>query len=558
MQPEILTPLATETIAEIEARYPVRDLPAGACVTRFGPSPTGSLHIGGLYTSMISRQLAHQSGGLFLLRIEDTDKKREVEGAIDLIVDSLRHFGLSPDEGELTVGHEVGKYGPYRQSARTPIYQTFVRNLLERGLAYPCFASPEELAAVREQQQAAKIPPGYYGKWALWRERPEAEAEQALAEGRPFAIRLKTPADRPAQVTLPDVIRGELNFPSNEQDVVLLKADGTPTYHLAHVVDDRLMGTTHVIRGHEWLSSYPLHAQLFGLFGWEPPLFAHISPIEKMEGSSRRKLSKRKDPEASVSFYVEQGYPQEAVLEYLLTLADGRFEDWRAEHPEGREAFAIDLTRMSRSGALFDSVKLDSISRERIADMTAVQVYAAILPWAKDHAPDFAERIVADPTYATAIFDIERGNERARKDLAHWSTVPGDISFFFDDLYAAEEESVRAALDAVAPSPPADLLRAIAEEVDPGVDRDTWLEALRAIGGRFRYAPSMKIFKQDPEAYVGHFGNLTEAVRVVLTGRRQSPDLHEIMQVMGRDRVKARLLAAADWITNDRNGDKTG
>lgn len=551
MQPEVLTPLATETIAEIEARYPPRSLPAGACVTRFGPSPTGSLHIGGLYTSMISRQLAHQSGGLFMLRIEDTDKKREVEGAIDLIVDSLRHFGLSPDEGELTVGHEVGSYGPYRQSARTPIYQAFVRNLLERGLAYPCFASAEELAAVREQQQAAKIPPGYYGKWALWRDRPEAEAEQALAEGRPFAIRLKAPADRPAQITLPDVIRGDLNFPPNDQDVVLLKADGTPTYHLAHVVDDRLMGTTHVIRGHEWLSSYPLHAQLFGLFGWEPPLFAHISPIEKMEGSSRRKLSKRKDPEASVSFYVEQGYPQEAVLEYLLTLADGRFEDWRAEHPEGREAFAIDLTRMSRSGALFDAVKLDSISRDRIAALTAAEVYAAILPWARDHAPDFASRIEADPAYATAIFSIERGTERARKDLAHWSTLPGDVSYFFDDLYDADQASVRETLAALKPNPAAAMLRAVADEVDAGVDRDIWLEALREIGGRFGYAPSMKIFKQDPATYVGHFGNLTEAIRVVLTGRRTSPDLHEIMQVMGPERVKSRLDAAITLIEAD-------
>ena len=548
MNPEVLTPAVTETIAEIEARYPPRALPEGACVTRFGPSPTGSLHIGGLYTSMISRQLAHQTGGVFMLRIEDTDKKREVEGAIDLIVDSLRHFGLSPDEGELTVGHEVGSYGPYRQSERTPIYQAFVRNLFDRGLAYPCFATAEELAAVREQQQAAKIPPGYYGKWALWRDRPEAEVDQAHAEGRPFAIRLKAPAERPAQITLPDVIRGDLNFPPNEQDVVLLKADGTPTYHLAHVVDDRLMGTTHVIRGHEWLSSYPLHAQLFALFGWEPPLFAHISPIEKMEGSSRRKLSKRKDPEASVSYYVEQGYPQEAVLEYLLTLADGRFEDWRAEHPEGRQGFAIELARMSRSGALFDSAKLDSISRERIAALSADQVYGEILLWATDYAPDFAARIAADPAYAKAIFGIERGNERARKDLAHWSSVPGDIGFFFDDLYAADIANVRETLAALTPAPHAALLRAIADEVDLGGDRDSWLEGLRALGGRFGYAPNMKAFKQEPDAFIGHFGTMTEAVRVVLTGRRQSPDLFEIMQVMGRDRVKSRLDAAAGWL----------
>ena len=549
MSPELLTPHANRTTAEIEAAYPPRDLPAGAAVTRFGPSPTGFVHIGGLYTALISRRLAKQTGGLFYLRIEDTDKKREVEGAEDLIVSSLIDWDVAADEGQFAHGEVRGAYGPYRQSERMPIYQTFVRQLLEGGHAYPCFATAEELQELREKQQKAKIPPGYYGNWAIWRDKSAEDAAAALAEGKPFVVRLRSPDGKGEKVTLPDVVRGDLVLDANRQDAVLLKADGMPTYHLAHVVDDHLMRTTHVIRGHEWLSSYPLHAQLFELLGWERPHFAHISPIEKMDGSSRRKLSKRKDPEASVEYYLEQGYPQPAVIEYLINLADGRFEDWRKEHPAADTAeFPLELDRMSRSGALFDQDKLDSISRDVIGRMSDAAVYADVLAWAKRYDPAFALLLDADPAYSAAILGIERHGERPRKDLAHWAQVPADIACFFDAAFVGLQPEAKALLATLEPAPPAALLRDIAASYNPAQSRDEWLGWLRGIGEAHGYAPSMKVFKADKDAYRGHFGDMASALRIVLMARRNSPDLCEVMQVMGVERVKARITDGASWL----------
>lgn len=549
MTPESLTPHADSTPEQLEAAYPLRDLPAGSAVTRFGPSPTGFVHIGGLYTALISRRLARQTGGVFFLRIEDTDKKREVAGAEDLIVSSLHDWGLEADEGNFAHGEVRGNHGPYRQSERKAIYQSVVRRLIEQGHAYPCFATAEELQALREQQQALKIPPGYYGKWAVWRDKDPAEAAAALAAGKPFVIRLRSPASGPDKVTLPDVVRGDLVLDTNRQDAVLLKADGMPTYHLAHVVDDHLMRTTHVIRGHEWLSSYPLHAQIFDLLGWERPHFAHISPIEKMDGSSRRKLSKRKDPEASVEYYLEQGYPRDAVIEYLINLADGRFEDWRKDNP-GADALAypLELDRMNRSGALFDGDKLDSIARELIGGMDDASVYAAVSDWARHHDPAFALLLDADPAYSTAILGIERHGERVRKDIAHWAQVPADIACFFDAAFGVLEPQARELLASLEPAPPAALLREIAGGYDPARSRDEWLEWLRAIGERHGYAQSMKIYKADKDAWRGHFGDMASALRIVLTARRNTPDLCEIMQVMGTDRVRRRIEAGASWL----------
>ncbi len=548
MSRDTFTPEAQFTQAELEARFPPRELPAGAIVTRFGPSPTGSMHIGGLYASLVSRRVAQQSGGVFFLRIEDTDKKREVEGATGLIIQSLAAFALSPDEGEVAVDHEVGSYGPYKQSERKPIYQSCVAVLLETGHAYPCFADAEELQALREQQAKRKVPPGYYGNWAIWRTKTEAEVAEALAAGKPFVIRLRSPDGQPERIKLADAIRGELDVPPNTQDVVLLKSDGMPTYHMAHVVDDHFMRTTDVVRGHEWLASYPMHAQLFGLLGWEPPRFAHISPIEKLDGSSRSKLSKRSDPEASVSYYMEVGYPLDAVTEYLLTLADGRFEEWRAANPElPHTDFTIELGHMSRSGALFDLAKLDSISRELVGRLGAGAIFDHAQDWAKEYAPDFAARFGADPAYAKAILDIERHGERPRKDIVRWSDLPADIGYFFDDTYAAMLSDTKALLAAVQPAAPDGLLAGIAAAYDPVLDRDGWLEWLRALGLTFGYAPHVKAFKAAPDEFRGHFGDLAGVLRVVLAGRRNTPDLFEVMQVLGKDKVVARLLMAAGW-----------
>ena len=542
------TPEAAFTLDELEARFPPRDLPAGASVTRFGPSPTGSMHIGGLYASLVSRRIAHQSGGVFFLRIEDTDKKREVEGATALIIQALEAFSLSPDEGEVAADREIGNYGPYQQSARKPIYQSCVRVLLEAGHAYPCFADAEELQALRDSQAKRKVPPGYYGNWAIWRTKTEADVAEALAAGKPFVIRLRSPDGQPERIKLSDAIRGELEVPPNTQDVVLLKSDGMPTYHMAHVVDDHFMRTTDVVRGHEWLASYPMHAQLFGLLGWEPPRFAHISPIEKLDGSSRRKLSKRNDPEASVSYYMEVGYPLDAVIEYLLTLADGQFEEWRAAHPQlPHSDFTIELAHMSRSGALFDLAKLDSISRELVGRLSAGAIYDHALAWAAEYAPDFAARFSAAPAYAKAILDIERHGERPRKDIVRWSDLPADIGYFFDDTYAAMLGETKSALAAIQPGAPDGMLAAIAQAYDPALDRDGWLEWLRALGLTFGYAPNVKAFKAAPDEFRGHFGDLAGVLRVILAGRRNTPDLFEVMQVLGRNRVVSRLTAATSW-----------
>ena len=541
------TPEASFTLDELEARFPPRDLPAGASVTRFGPSPTGSMHIGGLYATLVSRRVAHQSGGVFFLRIEDTDKKREVEGATGLIIQALDAFALSPDEGEVAVGQEVGSYGPYQQSERKPIYQSCVRVLLEAGRAYPCFADAEELQTLRDQQAKRKVPPGYYGNWAIWRTKTEADVAAALEAGKPFVIRLRSPDGQPVRIKLLDAIRGELDVPPNTQDVVLLKSDGMPTYHMAHVVDDHFMRTTDVVRGHEWLASYPMHAQLFALLGWEPPRFAHISPIEKLDGSSRRKLSKRNDPEASVSYYLEVGYPLDAVIEYLLTLADGRFEEWRAAHPDlPHTDFAIELAHMSRSGALFDLAKLDSISRELVGRLSAEAIYDKALAWAEKYAPDFAARFGANPAYAKAILDIERHGERPRKDIVRWSDLPADIGYFFDDTYAAMRGETKVALAAIQPGAPEGMLDAIAQGYDSAFDRNGWLEWLRALGLTYGYAPNVKAFKASPDQFHGHFGDMAGVLRVILAGRRNTPDLFEVMQVLGKDRVVARLTAAAD------------
>ena len=548
MDRNIFTPEAQFTLDELETRFPPRDLPEGARVTRFGPSPTGSMHIGGLYTSLVSRRVAHQSGGVFYLRIEDTDKKREVEGTVELILASLATYGLSPDEGEVTDGKELGAYGPYRQSLRKPIYQSCVRWLLEQGHAYPCFASAEELQALRDAQAKHKVPPGYWGTWAIWRDKTAADVDAALAAGQPFVIRLRSTGGRDERVTLPDTIRESIEFPANQTDVVLLKADGMPTYHLAHVVDDHFMRTTDVVRGNEWLASYPMHAEMFKLFGWAPPRFAHISPIEKNDGASRRKLSKRSDPEASVGWYMEAGYPKQAVIEYLLNLIDGRFEDWRGANPGvSNEDFTIELERMNRAGALFDLAKLDSVSRDVVGAMSAEAIYDAALVWASDHAADFATRFGADAAYSQAILEIERDGERPRKDIVKWSDLPSDIGYFFDDIYAGLVPEAQAALAALQPAPADGMLAAVAAAYDPALGRDAWLEWLRALGLSYGYAANNKAFKAAPGEFHGHFGDFAGALRIVLAARRNTPDLFEVMQVLGKDRVVARLSAAAGW-----------
>ncbi|MDX2097864.1 MAG: glutamate--tRNA ligase [Leptolyngbyaceae cyanobacterium bins.59] len=539
---DLLIPKVEFTPEDLRTRYPSRALPEGAMVTRFAPSPTGFFHIGGLYTALISHKLARQSQGVFFLRIEDTDKKREVEGAADLVIQSLRKYGLIPDEGETGPGLEVGQYGPYRQSARVDIYHTFVYRLLLEEKAYACFATPEELEEIRSQQEKEKIRPGYYGPWAIWRNRSQEEVRDALNAGKPYVIRLKSPGDINQRVLFSDLIRGELELPENDQDIVILKSDGLPTYHAAHVIDDHLMGTTHVLRGDEWVSSVPLHLQLFQAFGWVPPLFGHIAPIQKMDGNSRRKLSKRKDPEASVLYYDEQGYPKEAVIEYLMNLADSGFEEWRTNHlSKSYYDFNLEISRCSRSGALFDAAKLGSISKEVIGSLNAIETYEQGLHWATQYNPALASLMSRDPVYSQNILNIERESEKVRKDITKWSDLEYEIGYFFDD-YFFEKSLDPASFQGIENLD--DIQRAIQEFIDgydESDDKDQWFHKLKIIASNHGYAESTKAFKKNPTEFKGHVGDIAKLIRMLLTGRNQSPDLWEIMRVMGKARCAQRL-----------------
>jgi glutamyl-tRNA synthetase len=523
-------------------KYPPRDLPEGAKVTRFGPSPTGFFHIGGLYTALISHRLARESGGIFFLRIEDTDRKREVEGAADLIVQSLQKYGLTPDEGSTALDLEVGHYGPYTQSLRFDIYRAFVHKLIRENKAYACFATPEELDDIRQQQERLKIRPGYYGEWAVWRNRSEEDVLSALSSGKPYVIRFKSTGDINRKVVFSDLVRGILELPENDQDIVLQKSDGFPTYHTAHVVDDHLMGTTHVIRSDEWVSSISLHLQLFQTFDWTPPLYGHISPIQTMDGNSRRKLSKRKDPESSVLYYDQQGYPAEAVIDYLLNLADSRFEDWRRSNPlQSSFSFQFDISNLSRSGALFDMVKLNSISKDVVGSLSAQEVYERSVEWAITYNSKLASNLQRDPSYSQQILNIERESKQPRKDIAKWSDLEYEIGYFFDDYF---KEHV---IDFLSPLADVNIqdIRLVIQEFMSNYDetdsKEEWFLKLQTISTNQGFAPSTKVFKKDPSAYKGYVGDVAQVIRVLVTGRNQSPDLWEVMKVMGRVRVSQRL-----------------
>jgi len=523
--------------AELEAKYPKRQ---EGVVTRFAPSPTGFLHIGGLYAALISERFSHQTNGTFILRIEDTDKKREVAGAAELIHLALEGYGISVDEGPVE-----GPYGPYVQSQRAAYYATYVQQLLDRGLAYPCFCSTEELETIRFEQEAKKVRPGYWGEWARWRDQPEVQVEQALLAGRPYVIRLRSSGDITKRLHVEDAVKGALELPENDQDVVLLKADGLPTYHLAHVVDDHLMRTTHVLRADEWLSSLSLHLQLFEVLGFETPIFGHISPIQKMEGQSKRKLSKRKDPEANIDFYTAEGYPVQAVIEYLMTLVNSGFEDWRRQHQgEDSRIFRIALNQISKSGALFDFVKLNSVSQEVIASLTADEAYSGALGWAQRFDPELATVMAEDGDYAVKVFGIERGDAKARKDIAKWSDIRPEFGFFFDSIFNQQSLVVQQLLDEASIVKAQPIIDDLLRTYDPSDTREVWFEKLQSIAKLYGYAESFKLYKADPSAYAGHVGDVAKLLRISLTGRLNSPDLSQVMRTMGIQRVTARLHAA--------------
>ena len=536
---ELLFPDITTTPEELETRYPKRDLPEGAMVTRMGPSPTGFIHLGNLYGALTDERLAHRSGGVAFLRIEDTDDKREVEGAVPMLIDALDYFGIRFDEGATADG-ETGSYGPYWQSERSAIYKTFVKKLVAEGKAYPCFMTEEEIAEIRAMQEANKINPGIYGQYAKCRDLSYEEVEAKLAAGEVPVMRLRSTGDPTKYFHVEDAIRGDISMPENEQDVVILKKTGLPTYHFAHVVDDHLMRTTHVVRGEEWIGSLPIHVELFQKLGWELPVYCHNTVLMKVDETTgtKRKLSKRKDPELGLGYYKELGYFPEAVREYLMTILNSDYEEWRMANPDlPLEDFPFEAAKMSSSGTLFDLNKLNDISKDVLSKKSAEEIYEFELAWAKEYAPEKAALLAADPEKTKRIFDIDRGGEKPRKDLIYAQQIFQFISYFFDETFTPETDMpAECSAEDIR-----EIFRRYKEGYSEADDNSAWFEKIRAITADLGYAVKPKDYKKNPDQYKGHVGHVSNCIRIALTGRSNSPDLWTIQQIMGKEQVFARL-----------------
>lgn len=523
-------------------KYPKRNLKEGARVVRYAPSPTGFQHIGGVYAALINERLAHQSEGIFYLRIEDTDQKREVEGAIEDTIATMHNFGMEFDEGMTGEETSKGDYGPYRQSQRKEIYHTFAKKLVEDGLAYPCFCTPEELNEIREKQMAEKITPGYYGEYAVYRNFPVEEAIKKIENGEEYIIRLKSPGKEENRVECHDLIKGDVSFPENVQDIVIIKSDGLPTYHFAHAIDDALMHTTDVIRGEEWLSSLPIHLQLFDVLGFERPNYAHVPTIMKSENGSKRKLSKRKDPESAVSYYREEGYPAVSVIEYLLNIINSTFEDWRAENPDADyHEFPVSLDKMSKSGALFDIVKLHDVSKNVICKMKAPVVYDYYTAWAKDFDKEMFELVTKNEAMMKEVFNIDKEGPKPRKDFGKWNEVREKIFYFFDELFSLETSENVELPKTLNLEDAKSIIESYAKVYNFNTDQETWFEELKALAIELGYATNRKEYKSNPENFKGMVSDVAGAVRAALTHRTNTPDLYTIMQIMGEEKVRDRF-----------------
>ncbi|MBQ7595041.1 MAG: glutamate--tRNA ligase [Clostridia bacterium] len=546
---ELLFPDISKTPDDIEKMYPPRELKEGARVTRFAPSPTGYLHIGGLFGALVDVLTAKASGGISYLRIEDTDKKREIDDGVSAIINGFSAFGIEFDEGVTGFGTENGSYGPYTQSQRVEIYQTIAKSFVEKGLAYPCFCTADELTALREQQEKDDaLIRGYFGKYAKCRNLTFEQIEENIKAGKPYVLRFRSEGSDDRRIVFDDIIRGKIEMPENTIDEVLLKSDGIPTYHFAHVCDDHFMRTTHVIRGEEWISSVPKHIALFKACGYKTPKYAHTPQLMKIDeqDGTKRKFSKRKDPEAAVKYFVDKGFPKESLIEYILTLLNSNFEDWRrANEKADLFSFPFNLKKMSASGCLFDLMKLTNISKKVISTMSAQDIYSRLIEWANVYDEEFYNILAKDKDYAVNILNIDRECPKPRKDIAKWDEVRDYVSYFYNEIYTPDLTLPENIIKADA----AEILKAYVQIVDCSDDKDTWFGKMKEICEPLGFTPNVKEYKKNPDAFKGHVGDVSTVIRIALTSRQNTPDLHAIIALLGDEEVKSRLNKAINEYT---------
>ena len=540
----LLFPDVTETPESLEEKYPPRQLPEGAVVTRMAPSPTGFVHLGNLVQGLTAERMAHQSGGVLFLRVEDTDAKREVPGAVEVLINTLKHYGIHFDEGA-TMDGDSGAYGPYSQRQRADIYHVYAKKLVAEGMAYPCFCTEEQLAAMREQQEANKETTGYYGKYAMWRDRPMEDIQAQLDAGMPWVLRFRSTGSIENQFKVDDLVKGKLTSTENDIDHVLLKSDGIPTYHFAHAVDDHLMRTTHVVRGDEWLPTLPFHIQLFKALGFKLPKYVHIGPLMKMDGTSKRKLSKRKDPELALTYYKAEGFPVEAVYEYIMTLLNSNYEDSRRANPDApADTFKFSPKKLNPAGSLFDYAKLTDVSKNVISRMDAEKVYTLLTEWAQEFDPDFGAKLTADPDYAKRILAIGRGGKKPRKDLAVWKDAKPYMGFFYDEYLQTPEFDSRFDKAVIV-----DVLNRFLNSYDPADDSGTWFDKVKGITTDIGFTTDMKAYKANPEAFPGTVTDVSTFIRLAVTGQTNSPDLYTVMQILGQERTTQRIRDAISTLS---------
>lgn len=546
---ELMFPNVTLTKEDYEKKYPPRDLPEGAIVTRCAPSPTGLLHMGNLRSFVIAEKVAKDTNGVFYLRIEDTDGKRTIENGIQKIIDAIHNFDIQIDEGVISQDEQKGSYGPYIQTQRKEIYDAYAKYMIENDLAYPCFCNEEEIEDTRKNQEGRKERIGYYGKYAHCRHMSIDEAYEKIKNGAKYVIRIKSQGDYDKRIIIDDLVKGKVVFPENDIDHVLIKSDGIPVYHFAHIVDDHLMRTTHILRGEEWLSSTPLHLELFKMFGYKPPKYAHLGLVLKVdEDGSKRKLSKRKDPEASLSYYHEKGIPVTAVKLYLMTIANTNFEEWMDHNPDKTmDDFKFSFKKMSASGSLFDLEKLLNISKNYISKLTKEEVYNYALTWAQEFDPDFAKLLQNYKDYSMSIFNIEREQKKPRKDYASFSEIKNQIWYMYDELFVGELDYNFAKINDA--NEIEEILNTyINEYYDENDDKDTWFNKIKLLTDSLGYCSNMKEYKQNPNNYKGNVADISTVIRVALTTSTMTPDLYEISKLLCKDRLRARFTKAINTI----------